>query len=167
MARTKFNPLDQSTSFTSSISSPVSASNTATDVTFASLTVAAGDSVGACFEVKVYGQANGTSGSGLTFWIAVGGAKVVSIPLTLASDFTGTALQWHFEGMVTLSGSGTAAAVYIDGELLWNSNINTSHVNGSVSVNQTNSWAITCGATWSVASASNAITARQGLIARR
>ena len=167
MARTKFNPLDQATSFTSSISAPVLASNTTTDVTFASLTVAAGDTVGACFEAKVFGQANGTIGSSLTFWIAIGGSKVVSIPLTLASDFTGTALQWHLEGMLTLSGSGTAATVYVDGELLWNSNINTSHVTGSASVNQTNAWAITCGATWGAASPSNTITARQGLIARR
>ena len=167
MARTKLNPLDQSTSFTATIGTPVTASNTTTDVTFTSLVAAAGDSAGACFEVKVYGQANGTLGSTLTFWVSVGSTKVISIALPLASDFTTNVLQWNLEAMVTLAGTGSSATVFVDGELLWNSNINLSHVSGSGSVNQANQWTIACGATWGSASASNSVTARQGVIARR
>ena len=167
MSRTKLNPLDQATSFTSTIATPVTATNTITDATFASLVVAAGDSAGACFELKVFGQANGTLGSILSFWVSVGGTKVVSIPLTLSSDFTSTVLQWHLEAMVTLAASGASAQVYVDGELLWNSNINASHVSGSTTVNQGNQWTISCGATWGTASTSNTVTARQGVIARR
>lgn len=167
MSRTRFNPLDQSTSYTATIATPVNATNTTTDASFVSLVVAANDVPGACFEVKVYGQANGVIGSILTFWVAIGGTKVVSIPITLASDFTSATLQWHLEAMVTLAATGTAAQVYVDAELLWNSNINASHVSGSASVNQTNTWGISCGATWGTASATNSVTARQGVIARR
>jgi len=68
--------------------------------------------------------------------------------------------------MITLGSLGTSASVRVDGELLWNANVNTIHASGSTTLNQTSSWTISLGGTIGVASANNSITCNQALIRR-
>lgn len=166
MARTQINPLDQTASFIATVSPPVSASNTTADIAFLALVVPANDLTGTCYLVKAYGQISGAQGSVQTFWVAINGTKVISIVLTLTSDFSVTPLLWTLDAMVTLAATGPSASVYLDGELLWNTNVNTNHASSQATVNQTAQWSISCGCTMSTASASNSVTCRQGLIRR-
>lgn len=166
MARTQLNPLDQSTNVIATVASAVTASNTVADLTFLALVVPANDLVGTCYFSKSYGQIAGPMGATQTFWVAINGSKIITIPLTLANDFTGSPLLWTLDALVTLNGSGSSTTVMVDAELLWNTNVNTSHVNGQATVNQTAQWTISCGCTMSAASSNNSVTCRQGLIRR-
>ena len=167
MARTQFNPLDQTAPTSAAAVSPVTASNSTADTTFVALTVPAGEGTGACYSVKAYGSGTGAQGTTLTFWIAIGGAKVISIPLILANTFvSGGPILWSLDALVTLGGSGATASVRVDGALLWTVNINTGQASGSATVNQGSAWTIAAGCTMGTAAAGNTVTANQALIRR-
>lgn len=166
MSRTQLNPLDQATSIVSTVASSVTASNTTSDLTFTALVVPANEMAGRCYELKAYGQSAGVLGAGITFWVTINGTKVISIPITLASDFTASPLLWTLEALVTLNGSGASVGVMVDGELLWNANINSTHVNAQATVSSLAQWTISCGAKMGAASSSNSVTCRQGFIRR-
>lgn len=166
MARTQLNPLDQTASFTATVGTPVSASNTTADIAFLALVAPANDLVGTCYLIKAYGQVGGAQGAMQTFWVAINGTKVLTIALTLASDFSVTPLLWTLEAMVTLASTGTSASVYLDGELLWNANVNTNHASGQATVNQGAQWSISCGCTMASAAVGNSVLCRQGMIRR-
>jgi len=167
VARTQFNPLDQTVATSAAAVNPVSASNTTADNTFVALTVPAGEIAGACYSIKAYGSGTGGQGSLLTFWIAINGGKAVSIPLTLANTFvSGSPILWSLEAMITLGGTGATASVRVDGELLWTINVNTGHASGSATVNQGSAWTIAAGCTMGTAAAANGVTCNQALIRR-
>lgn len=167
MARTQFNPIDQTATYSVAAVNTVSATNTTADVSFVTLTVPANENLGACYSAKAYGIGYGAQGTLITFWVAVNGVKVASLPLTLANAFVSpNPMLWTLDAMITLGGTGAAASVRVDGEMLWNANVNTIHASGSATINQAASWTITLGCTIGVASASNTVTCNQALIRR-
>ena len=167
MARTQFNPLDQTVATSAAAVNPVSAANTTADNTFVALTVPGGEIAGACYSIKAYGSGTGAQGTTLTFWIAINGGKAVSIPLTLANTFvSGSPILWSLEAMVTRGGTGATASIRVDGELLWTINVNTGHASGAATVNQGSAWTIAAGCTMGTAAANTGVTCNQALIRR-
>jgi hypothetical protein len=166
VARTQINPLDQTASYIGTVTTPVNASNTTGNTTFTALVAPANDLIGSCYQIKAYGLANGEIGSTLTYWVAINGIPIISIPITFANDFSVSPILWNLEALVTLGGSGALASVLVDGELLWNVNVNSSHASGQTTVNQAAQWTISCGATMGSANPINSITCRQGIIRR-
>lgn len=167
MARTQLNPIDQAAVYCAAAVNTVSGSNTTADISFVALTVPGNENLGACYSAKAYGIGYGALGTLITFWVAINGVKVAQLPLTLASAFVSpNAMMWTLDAMITLGSLGTSASVRVDGELLWNANVNTIHASGSTTLNQTSSWTISLGGTIGVASANNSITCNQALIRR-
>ena len=167
MARTQLNPSDQAAVYCAAAVNALSGSNTTADISFVTLTVPGNENLGACYSAKAYGIGYGALGTIITFWVAINGVKVASLPLTLASAFVSpNPMMWTLDAMITLGSTGASANVRVDGELLWNANVNTIHASGSTTINQTSSWTISLGCTIGTASAGNSITCNQALIRR-